>query len=110
MTLDELLAQLRASAISRGHHVTGDDYVSAVCAADLTGVASGTLRNWRSLLVEDLPYRKVAGRVQYDLAGIALFLMSRTVTDDHAASSTSEHGAAQTRAPRSQPLARGSRR
>jgi hypothetical protein len=106
--IDELIEQLRVAAVARGYRVTGDDHVSAACAADLTGLASGTLRNWRSLLVEDLPYRKVAGRVQYDLAGIAAFLSSRTVTDDHAASSTRQDCAPQTPARRS--LARETRR
>jgi hypothetical protein len=109
VTFEELAQQLRTAATARGHHITGDGFVTAACAADLTGLALGTLRNWRSLLVEDLPWRKVAGRVQYDLAGIASFLMSRTITEDHAASSTAQQRTAQTADRRSRTVARGHR-
>lgn len=53
--------------------VSGDGRVDASTAADLIGVAVGTLRQWRYLDQGPRPYR-IGGRVSYSLRDVAAWI------------------------------------
>jgi hypothetical protein len=55
--------------------VTWDGHVIERDAARLLGKAPHTLKNWRDQH-QPLPFRKLGGRVQYDLADLAGFISS----------------------------------
>jgi hypothetical protein len=73
VTVDELVMLLHDVAIERGHRITGDGFVASRAAADLLGVAPGTLANWRAQH-DPIPHRSIRGRVQYALSDLALYL------------------------------------
>lgn len=71
------LSALRAACDRLGARVTWDEFVSEATAARLLNRKPKTLRNRRSI---DRPIetRKVAGRIEYALRDIALYIVQNT--------------------------------
>jgi hypothetical protein len=69
----DCLATLEATARASTIPITGDGRVSEPAAAELVGLAAGTLRNLRAGSCP-LAFYKVAGRVTYRLADLAEFI------------------------------------
>lgn len=63
-------AALAARCEAERRWTSGDGRVDAATAADLIGVALGTLRQWRYLREGPTPYR-IGGRVSYSLRDVA---------------------------------------
>jgi hypothetical protein len=78
MAVDEIriaacVVSLESAARSAGHAITPDLRVSESVAAELLGIAAGTLRNWRSS-TGNVPYHRIGGRfgrVTYKLIDLA---------------------------------------
>ncbi len=64
---------LLAACQERGHCVSGDGRVPETVAAELLGVAFGTMRNWRTALAGP-PYFRIRGRIYYRIVDLALFV------------------------------------
>jgi hypothetical protein len=69
--VEELKTACRELAIM----VSWDSHVTEPAAAQLLGKAPTTLRNWRDQH-RPLPFRKLGGRVQYDLADLAAYIVN----------------------------------
>ena len=67
------LDQLRAACRDLQIPVSVDGFVLERDAAQLIGKAPHTLKNWRDQR-RPIPFRKLGGRIQYDLAELAAFL------------------------------------
>lgn len=81
--------QLLASARQTEAFVTGDLRVFEDTAAELLGIARGTLSNWRAN-GSGPSWSRLGGRghkVSYYLRDLATFLLSRRVESSHATSS-----------------------
>lgn len=72
---EQMIERLRDACRDIGAFVTWDGFVSERTAAALLGREPGTLRNWRTTH-RDLPFRKLHGRVQYQLSDIAKLIIS----------------------------------
>lgn len=73
--------RLREACRDNGYFVTWDNFVSERTAAAMLGREPGTLRNWRTAH-RPLPFRKLHGRVQYQLADIAALIIAADDTGD----------------------------
>jgi len=72
---EQMIERLRDACRDMGAFVTWDDFVSERTAASLLSREPGTLRNWRTAH-RPLSYRKLHGRVQYQLADIAALIIA----------------------------------
>ncbi|MFZ3206393.1 MAG: hypothetical protein WA161_21340 [Pseudomonas sp.] len=79
--IDQMVERLREACRDMGAFITWDGYVSENTAAKLLGRSTGTLRNWRCY-DRPLRFRKLHGRVQYQLADIAALIISADDTGD----------------------------
>lgn len=71
---DRVTAEQLAEACRRaGLRVTPDGRISEAAAADLLGLAPGTVRNWRSQH-RPLAYVRIGGRVTYRLETLAALI------------------------------------
>ena len=73
---DARLHELVTACHSHGYLVTPDGRVREEVAAELLGLAPGTLRNW-SYSESPVPYTKVARRRTYRLSDIAAFMETK---------------------------------
>lgn len=72
---EQMIERLREACRDNGYFVTWDGYISEKDAAALLGKKHGTLRSWRGAH-RPLMFRKLRGRVQYQLADVAALLIS----------------------------------
>ena len=79
--LEERVAGLRARCTELEFIVSWDGFVTTNAAAALLNRAPGTINNW---LHQDRPlhHRKLHGRIEYSLAGIAQMLIDAENTPD----------------------------
>lgn len=71
--IDTCHAALLARCERERHWVSGDGRVDAATAAELIGVALGTLRQWRYLNQGPRPYR-IGGRASYSVRDLAAWI------------------------------------
>jgi len=82
--VEDRVRVLERAAIARGYLVSGDQYVSETCAAELIGVEVNTLRGWR-YGSRPLPFRRLGGargRVWYGLHALARFLIECEASEE----------------------------
>lgn len=79
--IEQMSTRLQSACRDMGAFVTWDNFVSERIAASLLGREPGTLRNWRCGH-RPLRFRKLHGRVQYQLADIAALLISADDVSD----------------------------
>ncbi len=68
----------RSNAAVAIREALGCDLVTESEAAQILGIAKGTLSVWRSTGRHDLPFIKVGGAVRYSQQALATWLESRT--------------------------------
>lgn len=79
--VEEMIERLREACRERGAFVSWDGHVSERTAAALLGREMGTLRNWRSLH-RPLKFRKLNGRIEYQLNELAQMLVNAESVGD----------------------------
>lgn len=77
---EQMVERLREACRVLGSFVTWDGFVSERTAAHLLGREPGTLRNWRGQH-RPLPFRKLHGRVEYQLGDLANLLVDAEIVD-----------------------------
>jgi hypothetical protein len=70
------LDELQLACVAHGYYVTPDGRVREEVAAELLGLAAGTLRNW-SYGDSPIPFTSVARRRTYRLSDIAAFMEAK---------------------------------
>lgn len=73
--VEHMTERLQSACRDMGAFITWDNFVSERTAAALLSREASTLRNWRTQH-RPLPYRKLHGRVQYQLSDIAKLIIS----------------------------------
>ena len=54
-----------------------NQYLTAKEVAEFIGYNAGTLANWRSAGLKDLPYYKINNAVRYDIQDVKLWMKSK---------------------------------